>query len=65
MKAFHLARVTGIFVLFCAAMGIGSGAQNLTTLVTFDGTNGSAPAAPLIQASNGNLLRDNRVWRAH
>ncbi|MFZ0792418.1 MAG: choice-of-anchor tandem repeat GloVer-containing protein [Candidatus Korobacteraceae bacterium] len=55
MKAFHLARVTGIFVLFCAAMGIGSGAQNLTTLVTFDGTNGSAPAAPLIQASNGNL----------
>ena len=55
MKDFSLAKIICVIFIFCTAMAIGSSAQNLTTLVSFDGTNGSAPAASLIQASNGNL----------
>ncbi len=55
MKACNFYKIKGILVLFCAAMAISSSAQTLTTLVSFDGTNGSSPAASLIQASDGNL----------
>ena len=55
MKKFDLAKMVRILFAFCAATAISSCAQNLTTLVSFDGTNGSSPAASLIQASNGNL----------
>src|SRR5580704_4602588 len=44
-----------VFVL-CAAMAIGAHAQTFTTLVNFDGTNGSAPEyMSLIQGIDGNL----------
>ena len=42
-------------VLFCAAMAIASSAQVLTTLASFDQTNGAYPQAALIQASDGNF----------
>ncbi len=52
MTRFRLAKRVGMVVL---ATAIASSAQTLTTLVSFDGTNGGAPAASLIQASDGNL----------
>jgi len=55
VKAFNSYKVIGFIVLFCAVMAVNSSAQSLTTLVAFDGTNGSGPQAPLIQASDGNL----------
>jgi uncharacterized repeat protein (TIGR03803 family) len=39
----------------CAAKAIALPAQTLTTLVTFDGTNGGEPQAGLAQATNGYL----------
>jgi uncharacterized repeat protein (TIGR03803 family) len=42
-------------VLFCALTAIASQAQNLTTLLLFDKTNGYGPNAPLIQGFDGNL----------
>ena len=43
-----------IVFLLWAAIPFGAPAQTLTTLATFDGTNGANPKAPLIQA-NGNF----------
>jgi uncharacterized repeat protein (TIGR03803 family) len=40
---------------FCAAMAIGSPAQNFGTLVSFNGTNGALPDSPLVQGIDGNL----------
>ncbi len=55
MKKLKWSKVTGVVLLFCAATAISSPAQTLTTLTAFDGTNGSDPAASLIQGSDGNL----------
>ena len=55
MKALNSYKAIGMFILFCVAMPTNSSAQTLTTLVSFDGTNGAAPSASLIQASDGNL----------
>ncbi|MFZ0913075.1 MAG: choice-of-anchor tandem repeat GloVer-containing protein [Candidatus Korobacteraceae bacterium] len=55
MKKSGLWKMVCLVCLFCAAMAVNSSAQTLTTLVSFDGTNGSAPAASLIQARDGNL----------
>ena len=43
-------------IALSAAMGIGSPAQTFTTLVSFDGSNGSSPSfVSLIQGTDGNL----------
>ncbi len=55
MKVDSLYKVISILVLVYAVTAIGARAQTLTTLVSFDGTNGDAPAASLIQANDGNL----------
>jgi uncharacterized repeat protein (TIGR03803 family) len=43
-----------VFVL-CAATAISMPAQTLTTLHSFDGTDGFEPSAPLVQATNGDF----------
>ncbi len=54
-KPVFLRVVCGIFVIF-AASAVTLTAQTLTTLVTFDGTNGEQPYfAPLVQNTNGNI----------
>ncbi len=55
MKNCTLGKPVCIIMMFCAAAVIASTAQTLTALVSFDGTNGAAPSASLIQASDGNL----------
>jgi uncharacterized repeat protein (TIGR03803 family) len=51
---FSLAKIAHIVFLFCAAMAIASPAQTLTTLVSFDGTNGYSPNS-VVQGNDGNL----------
>jgi uncharacterized repeat protein (TIGR03803 family) len=49
---------TGAILLFCAAVAIGTPAQTVTTLASFNKTNGrdpGYPAAPLVQGTNGNF----------
>jgi uncharacterized repeat protein (TIGR03803 family) len=41
--------------LFCAAAATGSSGQTFTTLVSFDGTNGSSPVASVTQGTDGDL----------
>jgi len=42
-------------VLLCGAMASVASAQMLTTLASFDGSNGQTPAAMLVQGSDGNF----------
>jgi uncharacterized repeat protein (TIGR03803 family) len=53
VKARTLMFITEMIVL--ATMTIGSSAQTFTTLRSFDGTDGAAPQAALLQASDGNF----------
>ena len=50
-----LSKAFCIIFVFCAATAIASPAQVLTTLHSFDGSDGSGPYAALVQASNGNF----------
>ena len=55
--AFELAKTVGIVFVLCAATTIASaGTTTFTTLVSFDGTNGSGPAyMSLVQGPDGNF----------
>ena len=55
MKKYGLSTMFCIVLVFCAAAVIASPAQILTTLVSFDGTNGKDPESSLIQANDGNF----------
>lgn len=54
MKKRSLLKSTGVLLALCAALSITAPAQSLTTLLTFNGSNGSNPEALTIGA-NGNL----------
>jgi uncharacterized repeat protein (TIGR03803 family) len=53
-----------VFAL-CAATAIALPAQTLTTLFSFDGTNGEGPAAGLVQATNGDLYGTTALGGAY
>jgi uncharacterized repeat protein (TIGR03803 family) len=55
MSKLSLWRTISLLCVFCAVEAITSRAQTLKTLVNFDGTNGSNPAASLIQGTDGNF----------
>jgi uncharacterized repeat protein (TIGR03803 family) len=50
-----LAMLAGIVFIFCMAPAIAAAAPILTTLVSFDGTNGANPFSSLIQGTDGNF----------
>ncbi len=47
--------VVSLSFLFVLLTAIAAPAQTLTTLLSFDGTDGSAPWAPVVQGTDGNL----------
>jgi hypothetical protein len=70
MGKFAAKRIGGVFA-FCVLIAIASHAQTLTTLFTFDGTNGTYPSG-LTQGFDGNMLGvtnrgglygDGTVWK--
>ena len=52
---FMLSRMVWIIVVFSTTATISSLAQTLTTLVSFDGTNGANPSAAVVQGTDGNF----------
>ncbi len=48
-------RMVCALILLCATAAISSVAQTFTTLLSFDGSNGSSPYAGLVQATDGNF----------
>ena len=51
----RLSKIAGMVFLFCVATAIAAPAQTFTTLLSFDGTDGSGPTAALVQGTDGNL----------
>lgn len=51
---FPALRTVCVLLLACAT-AIGAAAQTFTTILTFDGTDGSAPYSALVQGTDGNL----------
>ena len=54
MSKVHFARNTFFAIALCAATAIVSSAQTLTTLFSFNGTNGSSPQS-VVQSADGNF----------
>ena len=52
---FMLSRMVWIIVVFSTTATISSPAQTLSTLVSFDGTNGANPPAAVMQGTDGNF----------
>ena len=68
MRKLNLSKMVGIVVVLCVVMAIGSLGQTLTiltTLLSFDGTNGADPHAGLVQGTNGNLYGITIAGGAH
>jgi uncharacterized repeat protein (TIGR03803 family) len=51
----HSVALIFLTLLYCAATAIASSAQTLTTLASFNGTDGAAPLASLVQGIDGNF----------
>src|ERR1017187_2185978 len=50
-----IGKAIGLALVLCVATAISSSAQTLTTLDSFNGTDGIAPAATLVQGTDGNF----------
>jgi uncharacterized repeat protein (TIGR03803 family) len=55
MSKLSLWKTILLWCVFCAVEAISSPAQTLKTLVSFNGTDGSGPEAPLVQGIDGNF----------
>ncbi len=56
ISKFSVFQQTCLVLLFCAGLGVAATGQTLTTLASFDGTDGANPyLAGLVQGSDGNL----------
>jgi uncharacterized repeat protein (TIGR03803 family) len=55
MERFRSAKLAGMLFVVCSAAVIAVHAQTYATLHSFDGTDGSYPEAPLIQAADGSF----------
>jgi uncharacterized repeat protein (TIGR03803 family) len=55
MKNFNVIKFACMSVTLCATLAVSLHAQTLTTLFTFDGTNGENPNATFLQGFDGNL----------
>ena len=61
----HTLKAASAMFLLCAAMAMTSPAQTFTTLLNFDGTDGSQPLGPLTQGTDGNLYGTTIFGGAH
>ena len=55
MEKFNFAKIICVVAVFCAATAISSPAQTLTTLNSFNGSDGSSPIATLVKGADGNF----------
>jgi uncharacterized repeat protein (TIGR03803 family) len=64
MRNLGLAKIVCIVALFCIATVVASPAQTVTTVFTFNGTDGIQPS-PLVQSADGNFYGTNDAGRAN